>query len=333
MSFRLTKKETLIISVIFLLVVAGILNSYLFIILPVQATLQTSEVELKQEEALLSTIEASVTNKQEQAFQGTMELQKKLPVEPLLEQFLLDLEKAEIISGSFITSMSFGEKGIEEATNLVEEYIQETQGILAGDTKETNDVKQTDQGRTAEGMIPEGVERLTVNLTVESPSYFELEAFLKALEDLRRITKIDELSFSGNEEVVTTDSPPEKLTYTLTVSTFYYPKLEELRGQLPPLEVPNPSRKINPLVPLIPDESDNDENEDKNKEKEDDLDVNDGETTTIIEHRVKQGETLFRISQKYYKSRDGEELIMAENDLDGTTLYTGQVLKIPIEKQ
>jgi type IV pilus assembly protein PilO len=252
-----------------------------------------------------------------------MELQKKLPVEPVLEQFLLDLEKAETVSGSFITSMSFGEEGTDEATNLVEEYIQEAQGS-------TNAEEESVEENLTEDGIPGGIERLTVNLTVEAPSYFELEAFLKAIEETRRISKIDELSFSGNEEAISTNTRPEKLTYSLTISTFYYPRLVELKDQLPPLEIPNPSQKMNPLVPLIS------SNELETKEEEDEeaneIELNDNNTTEIIKHEVQPGETLYRISQKYYKDRSGEELIKQYNNLSDNTVYTGQILKIPLEK-
>jgi type IV pilus assembly protein PilO len=331
MSFRLSKKERFIVAIIFLLIAAGLINFYIFLLQPVQSKAEQLETELKQEEALLSTVEASVHNKQEKAFQGTMELQKKLPVEPLLEQFLLDLEKAEIVSGSFITSMSFGEKGNEEGTDLIQEYMKEVEGAIDGQTGDGSEgTDETSQESTATGVIPEGIGRLTVNLTVEAPSYFELEAFLKAIEETRRISKIDELSFSGNEEAISTVNEPEKLTYTLTVSTFYYPKLEELKGQLPSLEVPTPSKKINPLVPLVPsDRKDENEQEETNQENPNE---SNNATAEFIEHKVKPGETLYRISQKYYNDRSGERLIIEYNNLEDNTVYTGQVLKIPIEK-
>jgi type IV pilus assembly protein PilO len=332
MSFRLSRKERFIMAIIFLFLAAGLVNYYLFILQPVQSKAEQFETELNQEEALLSTVEASVHNKQEKAFQGTMELQKKLPVEPLLEQFLLDLEKAEIVSGSFITSMSFGKKGNEDSTNLVEQYIEGVEEAIDSQNDASSEETDASQESTAKGLIPEGIKRLTVNLTVEAPSYFELEAFLRAIEETRRISKIDELRFSGNEEAVSTDSEPETLIYTLTVSTFYYPKLEELKDQLPSLEVPNPSQKINPLVPLVPGSKNVNEEEEANQEDTEENEENNNETAEIIEHKVQPGETLYRISQKYYNDRSGEDLIKEYNELEGNTVYTGQVLKIPIEK-
>ncbi|MFC4324138.1 LysM peptidoglycan-binding domain-containing protein [Litchfieldia salsa] len=48
-------------------------------------------------------------------------------------------------------------------------------------------------------------------------------------------------------------------------------------------------------------------------------------------HTVNSSETLYRISNIYYQSRDGEQLIKEWNGLKGNRIYEGQVLKIPIK--
>lgn len=54
----------------------------------------------------------------------------------------------------------------------------------------------------------------------------------------------------------------------------------------------------------------------------------------FIIHRVKPGETLYRVSMKYFKSREGEELIKKANHLDENgTIYSGQRLKIPVQNK
>jgi len=50
----------------------------------------------------------------------------------------------------------------------------------------------------------------------------------------------------------------------------------------------------------------------------------------VVSHIVQPGETLFRISMKYYKSRDGEKIIRDYNNLNENEIYEGQVLKIPL---
>ncbi|MFC0271568.1 LysM peptidoglycan-binding domain-containing protein [Metabacillus herbersteinensis] len=52
----------------------------------------------------------------------------------------------------------------------------------------------------------------------------------------------------------------------------------------------------------------------------------------VIAHTVGPEETLFSISIKYYKSRDGEEIIRSYNNLSDNEIYEGQVLKIPLEE-
>lgn len=49
-----------------------------------------------------------------------------------------------------------------------------------------------------------------------------------------------------------------------------------------------------------------------------------------IKHVVQEGETLFTISMKYYKNRNGEEIIQDENNLKDIEVKPGQVLKIPL---
>ena len=60
--------------------------------------------------------------------------------------------------------------------------------------------------------------------------------------------------------------------------------------------------------------------------------ANTNQTGKVLHHKVKAGETLYRISMKYYKSRAGEEIIKKTNGLDANgTVMTGQILKIPLK--
>lgn len=49
----------------------------------------------------------------------------------------------------------------------------------------------------------------------------------------------------------------------------------------------------------------------------------------FVTHTVQPGETMFRISMKYFKSQDGIEIIRQANGLSGNEIHVGQVLKIP----
>jgi LysM repeat protein len=52
----------------------------------------------------------------------------------------------------------------------------------------------------------------------------------------------------------------------------------------------------------------------------------------IIYHKVKSGETIFRISMKYYHSKAGIDTIKSANNLSNNDIRVGQVLTIPLTK-
>ncbi|MBB6444733.1 LysM peptidoglycan-binding domain-containing protein [Bacillus benzoevorans] len=52
----------------------------------------------------------------------------------------------------------------------------------------------------------------------------------------------------------------------------------------------------------------------------------------IIYHKVKRGETIYKISMKYYKSKAGIDMIKAANNLTSNEILAGQVLTIPLNK-
>jgi cytoskeletal protein RodZ len=57
------------------------------------------------------------------------------------------------------------------------------------------------------------------------------------------------------------------------------------------------------------------------------------ENVEYIEHVVGNGETLYRISMKYYNSRSGEKIISDYNDLINNQVNVGQTLIIPLKKE
>ncbi|NLP49568.1 LysM peptidoglycan-binding domain-containing protein [Bacillus sp. RO1] len=53
---------------------------------------------------------------------------------------------------------------------------------------------------------------------------------------------------------------------------------------------------------------------------------------TYVEHIVQESETLYRISMKYFSSRDGERIISDHNNLVNNQVNVGQKLLIPINR-
>ena len=84
-------------------------------------------------------------------------------------------------------------------------------------------------------------------MSVKSPSYKELVAFLESISSMQRISNVDSLSFSGNEEITSIEQKIGELNYQLVVSVFYYPDLSDLQNDTPVMDTPKPSGKDDPF--------------------------------------------------------------------------------------
>ena len=204
-------RKGLIVSLSLLLVALLSFALYIYVYKPLDDRQEQLKNELQTEKKLLQALQSKQTSDELRV--SIVELQKRVPVQPFVEQFLLEIEKAEAVSNSIVLSLSFQE------------------------------------GEQVEG-APTPIQKLTVSMSVRSPSYFALEQFIDVLERSKRIISVDSLSFTGYEEWTTVMDEVPELSYSLTVSTFYAPELRQWIEQLPPLDLPQPSEKRNPFPSL-----------------------------------------------------------------------------------
>jgi type IV pilus assembly protein PilO len=253
MNLTLEKKELMILLSAVVLVVLILLGGYYLYLNPKKAEVSNKEAQLQTEEQLLAAIQTKVAGISAPSAESVAELQKKVPVKQQLEQLILDLNKAEVVSESFVSSMSFSEGAVaprvEENAEAPAEGEQppaegEAASEAAAATEETTEGEQQPQPV----LLPEGIKKLNVSIAVKSPGYKELMKFLEALESLNRRVVIESVAFSGDSELTSLDTEKEEMSYSLTLAAFYMPELEDLQDKLPELEVPAPGNKVNPFA-------------------------------------------------------------------------------------
>uniref|UniRef100_C5D5I1 Pilus assembly protein PilO n=1 Tax=Geobacillus sp. (strain WCH70) TaxID=471223 RepID=C5D5I1_GEOSW len=232
MTVRFSKRQLFILVLLLIVLGAAFSGLYFYMLYPRYQQIEELSNTIASEKKILAATRAEIAKQKSNLPESVVELQKKIPVKPLTEQLLLDLEKAEVVSDSTISSMTFNEE--ENAT---------------GEQQKTDASSKPEQSSSE---LPDGLKKVTVQLTVQSPSYYQLERFLQTLENLNRIVSIESLSFTGNPELTSVDTEVNPLTYSVTVSAFYYPKLAKLQNMLPQIDVPPPSKKRNPLTEIIP---------------------------------------------------------------------------------
>ncbi|MGE7119986.1 hypothetical protein ACQKIC_07225 [Peribacillus sp. NPDC046944] len=251
---------------------------YFFLLDPVKKELATKTSELKNEERILEMVQTKAGTGTSVDFESTTELQKRLPVQPLADQFVLNLEKAEVVSNSFIVDMTFadGETPVEpepsEATGEeepastdeaskssdVNDQAPEDEGKGTSDSKETTIEPQDNTVTEASGTLPNSLKKLSATMNVKSFSYDEMLEFIHSIQATNRIFTIDSLTFEGAKEVRSRDQSHEPLEYGLTVSAYYYPTLTDLQDQTPIVATPKPSEKKNPFSTNERDDADMD---------------------------------------------------------------------------
>ncbi|MEH7439892.1 hypothetical protein V7182_20830 [Neobacillus drentensis] len=248
MRLYLSKKHKLIVAVGVLLLVLLIVYAQFFSLTPLKSDLGIKHQELKTEQKLLDIVSQKKAASTKTTMVDTKELQKKLPVGPLQEQFILDLEKAENVSNSQITSMGFS-KDADVALTSDQAFTdpntaQATTTNTAQTTTADPNAAQTQQPVTP---VPAGLKKMTVQLSVESPKYEDLEKFIKTLESLQRLVVVEAITYTGGQEITSLGQEDTPISYSLTVSAFYMPTLADLAAEQPTIDAPAPAGKDNPL--------------------------------------------------------------------------------------
>ncbi|WLR50081.1 LysM peptidoglycan-binding domain-containing protein [Bacillus tianshenii] len=331
MKVQLTKRQTIVFAISLGIIVLAASLTYFFLIRPIHKELTSIERQIEVNE---NTLEAMQRNERKENILEDIEvtkLQKKLPTEGRVEELILNFEKAEVVSDSHITTMSFQENEVEQAEQASPQGPLERSGEAAGTPQE-------------EVPMPEGLQKVQISISVESNDYQSLQQFLTTIEEMDRLLLIENLAFSGVPEKVMVPQSEEVLTYQVNLSAYSMPELATLIEKLPSIDTPPPSNKDNPLAvpyereaePQIEEEppkpqapEPNNQSAQKQPAPKPKPQVQ-AVKAKVIKHTVQENENLYRISLKYYGSRKGEAIIRRANNLEGNRVEVGQVLKIPL---
>jgi type IV pilus assembly protein PilO len=242
-NLQFEKKHLIILISLLLFSILLYFGAHFLYISPMKDSLALKESQLKSEQLLSKTLETRLSTASSSDFNSTVELQKTLPVDPMTEQLVLDLEKAEVLSNSYITAIEFSKDGqvIDREQPLSNEQ---------GTTDSDNAMQGTETVSGVDSQpiqMPDGVSKTSVMVTVESASYFELEKFIETLEELQRIVMVESISFSGPEEILTLSDEESKITMELTLNAFYLSGFDDLKSDNPKIQTPEPSNKRNPF--------------------------------------------------------------------------------------
>lgn len=258
------RTRNLLTAVGLLLPVLCLVLFYMFTVLPQKREVERLETQVSQNEDVIQALEEKEDGKQDESY-DTNALQRMVPVKPLVDQFILDLNQSELVSRSKIQQLDFvdevlnpeqyaEENASEESSNAdgQENQPNEETGETIEEEPEGSPTEGTESAETVPG-LPEGIQTVNVSMAMVSDNYPSLRTFLQSIEGLPRMAMISGLSFIGKPESVSLDNSEEKneILYTAEVSTFYIPTLTDLRDQTPSIDYPEPADKENPLYETV----------------------------------------------------------------------------------
>lgn len=225
MNVSFTKKNLIILVVAVVVAMILITSLYITSVTPMYQARSNAENQLETEYQMLELLQEQAMEQEEIVDEQTTHLQRKLPVDPLIDQLLLDLQRVEALSNTFILDMNFLK---DRPANLI---VREDE-----DAEATVVVEET-----------ELLKEISANLSIVANSYEDLFQFLAEIDRLPRIVSIDSISFVGTNEQMMINDQIENLHFLVTISAFYYPELPELKEELPKVIHPEPGEKRNPL--------------------------------------------------------------------------------------
>ena len=138
------RTRNLLTAVGLLLPLLGIVLFYMFSVLPQKQEVERLESQVSQNEQLISVLEEKKSNKQAETY-DTNALQQMVPVKPLVDQFILDLNQAELLSNSSIQQLDF----VDEVLNP-EQYGEISSEDNADQTGQESDVAEESPEETTQ---------------------------------------------------------------------------------------------------------------------------------------------------------------------------------------
>lgn len=240
-----TNKRSLILLTGLFLLLAIVL--YVMLNRPLAADLERQEKNIAEakndQETLTETLKVLNLQPDEVAFEDLM-LEKVIPKERLLDEYILSLQQLELTTSSKIEQIHFvydsqiSDHEQEEDNEAVDatstEEDLEASEVEENETKTDEEiekaVKETadDEEMTLEPTFifekPEGLEAISVRVVAASPSYDEFIEFLKAIEQQERLSIVSQLRFDHptEDDEYFADEPKEDITFEIELTTFYY---------------------------------------------------------------------------------------------------------------
>lgn len=211
MTKRQKEMGLLVLAIVFLLALSA--YSYFQIFAPAKEANERAAQTLANERDILFALQRQEAQQSETRSSSSRPLQEKLPVKPLEDLILLQVQKAEVKSGAFVHEVNFS----------LEEPIIE------------NPPEQV-----------ENVQAIIAEVHLAADTYGQIDRFIEEIESMERLFIMNSVEFTAPDEVRTVEQEEDTMELVVTFHAFYRPDLGNLETEAPKVDAPVPAGKQDP---------------------------------------------------------------------------------------
>ncbi|SDM80143.1 hypothetical protein SAMN05518871_102270 [Psychrobacillus sp. OK028] len=196
---------------------------YYFLIYPLNEEKTSKETTISIVENEIALLDAESVAPVEVEEKSVL-LERKVPIARELDTLLQSIEEVELVSEAKIESIEFNNYDeIVADSSLVtseEQASTESEDVVEGEQP-----TETPVSPVAGTPLPPQLKLITFNISVLTKDYDHINTFIKELESIERIKRIDQVEFSmPGEEQGYDDETEEAISAIIQVTTFYYDK-------------------------------------------------------------------------------------------------------------
>jgi Tfp pilus assembly protein PilO len=235
----ITRQTILLILMLCFLASGGFYYMY---ILPLAREQEKLQADLERERQFVAALQKASHEKETNGvIRFPPDFQYQIPEAPYLEQLMLDMTRAETISGVDMDGigLSDGSARQEEAGSAQQKQEQEIRFTPIGGTP---------QGQN--GAIP-GLKRVSITTKIKG-NYEQIHRFFAEVLSLPRLIRVEQVKVSagGKDNFIILnpqDDQRKEMSVEVSLSAYYAPKLKQYFPQPLPIIAPQPAHRSNPF--------------------------------------------------------------------------------------
>lgn len=200
---------------------------YYFLVYPMSEEKNSKEVTISTVRSEIALLDSQLSAPVEEGEdKNSFQLKKKVPLTRELDMLIKSIEEVDLVSEAKIESIEFNnyDEIVADSTLVPsdEEASPETDDATTEEI-EGEQPAETPVSPVANSTLPPQLKLITFNINILTKDYDHLNTFIKELESIERIKRIDqiELLIPGEESLLEVEFK-EAISARIQVTTFYY---------------------------------------------------------------------------------------------------------------